>query len=195
SNQPVQQSLARLYRELAQYFRLKAALFEPVRHLDVEERRLQLAQQNCRVVSALNAAKETLLHRLGQGQGRPGSKINRYLKLYFLAQDLHERVSSSHYPYQAMAEAFFHSDVLFRCQRLLRLQANACGDLAEAVQMRQPFRYSEANAQAMSDLDASLEHLRAQNNPAWRDLLRSLRALAGNLSTVRLRLASASDPD
>ncbi len=192
AHQPVQQSLARLYRELGLYFRYKAALFKPVRQLDVEQRRLELAQQNGRVVSALNAAKETLLHRLGSG--RPGSKINHYLKLYFLAQDLHERVSSSHYPYQALAEAFFHSDVLFRCQRLLRLQASACSELGEAIQLRQTFRYSEANAQALEDLQASLEHLREQNNPAWRGLLRSLRALSSNLSTLQRQLASASDP-
>jgi len=192
AHQPVQQSLARLYRELGLYFRYKAALFEPVRQLDVEQRRLELAQQNGRVVSALNAAKETLLHRLGSG--RPGSKINHYLKLYFLAQDLHERVSSSHYPYQALAEAFFHSDVLFRCQRLLRLQASACAELGEAIQLRQTFRYNDANAQALEDLQASLEHLREQNNPAWRGLLRSLRALSSNLSTLQRQLASASDP-
>ncbi|MFI8462355.1 YccS family putative transporter [Stutzerimonas stutzeri] len=192
AHQPVQQSLARLYRELGLYFRYKAALFEPVRQLDVEQRRLELAQQNGRVVSALNAAKETLLNRLGNGRG--GGKINHYLKLYFLAQALHERVSSSHYPYQALAEAFFHSDVLFRCQRLLRLQASACADLGEAIQMRQVFRYSEANGQALEDLQASLEHLREQNNPAWRGLLRSLRALSGNLSTLQRQLASASDP-
>ena len=68
----MQQSLARLYRELGLYFRYKAALFEPVRQLDVEQRRLELAQQNGRVVSALNAAKETLLHRLGSG--RPAAR-------------------------------------------------------------------------------------------------------------------------
>ena len=193
AHQPVQQGLARLYRELGQYYKLKAALFEPVRQLDVEERRLQLAQQNGRVVSALNAAKETLLHRLGNG--RPGVKISHYLKLYFLAQDLHERVSSSHYPYQELAEAFFHSDVLFRCGRLLRLQGVACADLADAVQLRQPFHYSEANAQALADLEASLEHLRMQSSPAWRGLLRSLRALSGNLSTMQRQLSTATNPD
>ena len=193
AHQPVQQSLARLYRELGQYYKLKAALFEPVRQLDVEERRLQLAQQNGRVVSALNATKETLLHRLGNS--RPGAKISHYLKLYFLAQDLHERVSSSHYPYQELAEAFFHSDVLFRCGRLLRLQGLACVDLANAVQLRQPFRYSEANAQALADLESSLEHLRLQSNPAWRGLLRSLRALSGNLATMQRQLSTATNPD
>jgi len=193
SNQPVQQSLARLFRELGYYLKLKASLFEPIRQLDVEARRLELAQQNGRVVAALNAAKEIILHRVGNG--RPGSKVSRYLKLYFLAQDIHERASSSHYPYNALAEAFFHSDVLFRCQRLLRQQGKACRALAESIQMRQPFIYDASFAEALSDLHASLEHLRIQSNPAWRGLLRSLRALAANLGTLDRLLSDASNPD
>ncbi|AQT96905.1 MULTISPECIES: YccS family putative transporter [Pseudomonas] len=193
SNQPVQQSLARLFRELGRYLKLKSSLFEPIRQLDVEARRLELAQQNGRVVAALNAAKEIILHRVGNG--RPGSKVSRYLKLYFLAQDIHERASSSHYPYNALAEAFFHSDVLFRCQRLLRQQGKACQTLAESIQMRQPFIYDDSFAEALGDLNASLEHLRIQSNPAWRGLLRSLRALAANLSTLDRLLGDASNPD
>ncbi|MET0845383.1 MAG: YccS family putative transporter, partial [Pseudomonas sp.] len=193
SNQPVQQSLARLFRELGYYLKLKASLFEPIRQMDVEARRLELAQQNGRVVAALNAAKEIILHRVGNG--RPGSKVSRYLKLYFLAQDIHERASSSHYPYNALAEAFFHSDVLFRCQRLLRQQGKACRALAESIQMRQPFIYDASFAEALSDLHASIEHLRIQSNPAWRGLLRSLRALAANLGTLDRLLSDASNPD
>ncbi|MDT3312691.1 YccS family putative transporter [Pseudomonas sp. rhizo66] len=193
SNQPVQQSLARLFRELGFYLKLKSSLFEPIRQMDVEARRLELAQQNGRVVAALNSAKEIILHRVGNG--RPGSKVSRYLKLYFLAQDIHERASSSHYPYNALADAFFHSDVLFRCQRLLRQQGKACRALAESIQMRQPFIYDASFAEALSDLDASLEHLRIQSNPAWRGLLRSLRALAANLGTLDRLLSDASNPD
>ncbi|MBC3300016.1 TIGR01666 family membrane protein [Pseudomonas cedrina] len=193
SNQPVQQSLARLFRELGRYLKLKSSLFEPIRQLDVEARRLELAQQNGRVVAALNAAKEIILHRVGNG--RPGSKVSRYLKLYFLAQDIHERASSSHYPYNALADAFFHSDVLFRCQRLLRQQGKACQALGESIQLRQPFIYDDSFAEALGDLNASLEHLRIQSNPAWRGLLRSLRALAANLSTLDRLLGDASNPD
>lgn len=193
SNQPVQQSLARLFRELGLYLKLKSSLFEPIRQLDVEARRLELAQQNGRVVAALNVAKEIILHRVGNG--RPGSKVSRYLKLYFLAQDIHERASSSHYPYNALAEAFFHSDVMFRCQRLLRQQGKACRALAESIQMRQPFVYDASFAEALGDLHASLEHLRIQSNPAWRGLLRSLRALAANLGTLDRLLSDASNPD
>lgn len=193
SNQPVQQALARLFRELGLYLKLKSELFEPIRTLDVEARRLELAKQNGKVVAALNVTKEIILNRVGSG--RPGSKVSRYLKLYFLAQDIHERASSSHYPYNSLAEAFFHSDVLFRCQRLLRQQGNACRDLSVSIQLRQPFIYDDSFAHALEDLRASLEHLRIQSNPAWRGLLRSLRALANNLATLDRLLSDASNPD
>lgn len=193
AHQPVQHSLARLYRELGHYLKLKAALFEPLRQLDVEQRRLALAQQNGRVVAALNATKEVILHRVGSE--RPSAKVSRYLKLYFLAQDVHERASSSHYPYNELAEAFFHSDVLFRCQRLLRLHGEACQRLARAIELRQPFEYRELCSQALDDLHASLQYLRGQGNPAWRQLLRSLGALAGNLASLDQLLGSASNPD
>lgn len=193
SNQPVQQSLARLFRELGQYLKLKSSLFEPIRGLDIEARRLELAKQNGRVVAALNASKEIILHRVGST--RPGSKVSRYLKLYFLAQDIHERASSSHYPYNALTDAFFHSDVLYRCQRLLRQQGAACRRLSESIQLRQPFNYDANFAEALDDLQASLNFLREQNNPAWRGLLRSLRALANNLATLDRLLSDASNPD
>ncbi|MNM69405.1 Inner membrane protein YccS [compost metagenome] len=193
SQQPVQQALARVFRELGLYLRLKAALFEPVRELDVEARRLELAQQNGKLVAALNAAKEIILHRVGKGRATP--QVNRYLKLYFLAQDIHERASSSHYPYNELAEAFFHSDVLFRCRLLLRQQGRACRVLAEAIELRQPFAYQRASAQALDDLNASLAYLQAQHNPQWRGLLRSLHALASNLGTLEQLLGAASNPD
>ncbi|MGY4533998.1 YccS/YhfK family integral membrane protein [Pseudomonas sp. TE3786] len=193
AHQPVQQSLAVLFRELGRFLKLKSALFEPIRGIDLEDKRLALAKQNGKVVAALNASKEIILNRMDSG--RPGQKISRYLKLYFMAQDIHERASSSHYPYNELAEAFFHSDVLFRCQRLLRQQGWACQQLGEAIQLRQSFDYGGHSGQALADLQASMEHLRIQSNPAWRSLLRSLRALASNLGTLNNLLSNANNPD
>lgn len=192
ANQPVQQSLAKLFFELGEYLKIKSTLLEPLRQLDVEAQRLALARQNGRVVVALNQAKETILARLSHG--RPSPKISRYLKLYFIAQDVHERASSSHYPYNQLAEAFFHSDVLFRCQRLLNQQGKACKALSKAIQLRQPFDYNDSEL-ALADLNASLDHLRQQGNPTWRGLLRSLGALAANLATLDRKLSGASNPD
>ena len=192
AQQPLQHSLARLFREQCDYLKAKSALFEPLRNMDVEGHRLAIAKQNSRVVAALNDTKNIILHRVG---GRSDSKVNRYLKLYFLAQDIHERASSSHYPYTQLAETFFHSDVLFRCLRLLRQQGDGCKALAKAIELRQPFDYGGGHSQALEDLKAAITYLREQNNPEWRDLLRSLRALANNLSALDHLLRDAANPD
>ncbi|WP_112055732.1 YccS family putative transporter [Onishia taeanensis] len=192
SRQPVKQSMAQLYRELGEYLVIKATFFEPVREVDVESRRLALARQNGRVVMALNQAKEMIFRRL-EGQ-RGNRKLNRYLRLYFIAQDIHERVSASHYPYSALAETFFHYDVLFRCQRLLDQQGRACKRLSKALLLRQPFDHGPSE-QALDDLRASIGYLQDQDHPEWAPLLRSLQALGRNLTTLEDQLASAYNPD
>ncbi|HZJ91734.1 MAG TPA: YccS family putative transporter [Thiopseudomonas sp.] len=192
SQQPLQHSLARLFREQCDYLKAKSMLFEPLRNMDIEGHRLTIAKQNSRVVAALNDTKAIILHRV---DGRSSSKVNRYLKLYFLAQDIHERASSSHYQYQELAQAFFHSDVLFRCLRLVRQQGDGCKALAKAIEMRQPFDYGGGHRAALEDLQGAIAYLKQQNKPEWRDLLRSLRALANNLSTLDNLLRDAANPD
>lgn len=193
NQQPLQLSLARLFREQSLYLKTKSNLFEPLRNLNLEQRRLALAQQNGKVVAALNNTKALILHRVSNQRSK--AKIGRYLKLYFLAQDIHERASSSHYPYNELTNTFFHSDVLYRCLRLLREQGDACKALAKALELRQPFDYGEGHTAALDDLQSSIAYLKQQNNPEWRDLLRSLRALANNLSALDHLLRSASNPD
>ncbi|MEG1454389.1 MAG: FUSC family membrane protein, partial [Comamonas sp.] len=70
---PVRQNLAALFEQLGAYLRLKASLFEPVRAVDLERRRMALAQTNGRVVAQLNIVKESLFNRLGP---KPGPQID-----------------------------------------------------------------------------------------------------------------------
>jgi uncharacterized membrane protein YccC/NAD(P)-dependent dehydrogenase (short-subunit alcohol dehydrogenase family) len=114
-----------------------------------------------------------------------------YLRLYYMAQDFHERASSSHYPYGALVDAFFHSDVLYRCQRLLDLQGQACARLGEAIRLRRPFVYGESNQQAGRDLADALAYLRDQQRPQWQRLLGSLDLLVHNLRSIERRLLDA----
>ncbi|WP_379654719.1 YccS family putative transporter [Pseudoxanthomonas sp. UC19_8] len=194
ANRPVRERLARLFWELGRFLRLKADLFEPVREVDVNARRLALAQQNARVVEALNGAKTAILARFGRS-GRPGVQSGLYFRLYYMAQDFHERASSSHYPYEALTEAFFHSDVLYRCQRLLALQGKACAALGVAIRMRTPFEYGEQTRIATADLRESLAFLRDQHNPRWNRLLGSLELLGTNLQTIERRLSETALSD
>ncbi|RYF26832.1 MAG: TIGR01666 family membrane protein [Comamonadaceae bacterium] len=192
-HQPVRQNLARLYDQLGVYLRLKSGMFEPVRAVDVERRRLALAQTNGKVVAALNATKESLFSRLGRRQ--PTGRMLRHLNLYFIAQDIHERASSSHYHYNEWADVLFHSDVLYRCQRVLKLQGVACAQLADALQLHQPFVRDGEGMRAMADLNDSIAYLERQQQPAWRRPLRSLRALARNLATLDTQLEAAAHPE
>ncbi|MFD1259532.1 YccS family putative transporter [Entomomonas asaccharolytica] len=191
AHQPVLYALASLFYELGEYLKIKTTLIEPVRRLDLEERRLALAKQNGKVVAALNSAKETILNRMKGSRHNP--QVSRYLKLYFIAQDIHERASSSHYPYDALSEAFFHSDVLFRCQLLLHHQGRACQLLAKAIRLKEPFVYSEST-EALEDLKKSIDYVKQQPETNRR-LLRSVRALAQNLTVLEQKLVDAKNPD
>ncbi|MFO3706659.1 YccS family putative transporter, partial [Xanthomonas codiaei] len=118
-----------------------------------------------------------------------------YFRLYYMAQEFHERASSSHYPYEALTEAFFHSDVLYRCQRLLALQGKACAALGEAIRLRQPFDYGDNSRLATEDLRQSLDYLHARADPALARLLGALELLVTNLQTIERRLSEAAQSD
>jgi YccS/YhfK family integral membrane protein len=192
SRQPVQQGVAALFDQLGEYLKAKSALFEASHQLDIESHRVALARRNGQVVIALNQVKEIIRRRVQGGQG--GKALDRYLSLFFMAQDIHERASSSHYPYEDFAEAFFHSDVMFRCQNLLRLQGKACLALGQAIRLQEAFDFEES-ARALADLQGSLDYLRARNNPDWRGLLRSLGDLVDNLAALEHELTKANQPD
>lgn len=191
-NRPVRQMIASLYMALARYLEFKAALLEPVRGRDVTSLRLALATQNGRVVGLMNKAREILLLWVQTGRPAPGGR--RFLAWYFLAQDIHERASSAHHPYEALAEAFARSDVLFRCQRLLELQAQACARLGTALNQGDIFDYGNQGALALEELRESLADVKAdaQQNPA---LIDALTDLVRNISTIEAGLSHAAHPE
>ncbi|MCD8456732.1 YccS family putative transporter [Xylella taiwanensis] len=194
ANRPVRERLSRLFEELGHYLQLKADLLEPVRQSDLYAIRLALSEQNARVVTALNDVKDVIIARFGRS-GRPGMRSGVYFRLYYMAQEFHERASSSHYPYEALTEAFFHSDVLYRCQRLLSLQGLLCAALGKAIQLGRPFVYSEDTSLASDDLYKSLSFLKNRPNAAQRRLLGTLDLLVSNLQTIERRLFEAAQLD
>lgn len=189
SDYPVRQGLAGLFLAVGDYLEGKSQLFVPTRRTDRDALRVTLAQRNGRVVIALNQVRDLIRRRKAHG----GAELERFLRLFFLAQDIHERASSSHYPYETFVEAFFHSDVMFRCQHLLFQQGRACRTLANALRQREPFRYAESTL-ALADLRESLTFLRQQVPPPPPGPLRSLGHLVTNLETLGAQLARANDP-
>ena len=181
---PVLQNLAGLYESLGRYLALKSTMFEPVRGIDLEQRRLALALHNGRVVDALNATKESLFSRVGPGH--LAEALSAALHQFFVAQDVHERTSSSHEHYELLANTFFHSDVLYRCLRVLALLGEDCQSLAGAIEKQEKWSRDGASAHAVEDLEAAIGHLEklsASSETEYR-ARRSLRALATNLNAM-----------
>ena len=186
-NQAVQQSLSQVFQALGDYLTEKSQLFDPVPNLQSQTLRVKAAQQNAKVVTRLNQAKLTLLHRARRGHPNPTNE--QFLKLYFMAQDIHERVSSSHYRYKALAQSFQRSDVLFRFERVLQTHANACQTLAQTLLMEKPYQHSEKSQWDLDQLQHALLYLKEQEYSEWRDHLLQLDYLFQNLSMVEHQLS------
>ncbi len=188
----VRHALARVFDALADYLDGKAALFTPVHGIDRDAMLLSFAMQNERVVEALNDTRIVLIDRIGMR--RPRGATAARLQLYFKAQDIHERISSSHHPYAALAETFYHSDVLFRCEHMLRLEADQCRRHADALRLRVvPTNGVDLQA-AQKDLHASIDALRHDTPPPAELLLGSLEALLRNITAIQALLEDETPP-
>lgn len=191
-DQPVRQSVARVFETLARYLESKAELLEPVRGRDIKALRIDLATRNGHLVGLMNQARQILVQWAQSRHPARGSR--RFLLWYFLAQDVHERASSAHYPYAELAEAFARSDVLFRCQRLVALQAKTCLRLSEAIAQGTPFEYGQQGAQALEELNASLASVACESKQS-ESLIESLADLCRNISAIETSLARAANPE
>lgn len=191
--QPVQQNLANVFLQLANYLDSKSQLFHPVSNLTPQPYRLEEAKLNAATVSALNSCKATFLSR--SKRGHVDATSDRFLNIYFLAQDIHERISSTHYRYQELAQHFERSDVLFRFKHLLESQARSCREIANAIRLGKEYQHDNQSVIALDELQNSLAYLQAHQNPQWRSLLSQLGYLFNNLATVEKQLSNVNNPD
>lgn len=154
---PLQENLARCYDQLANYLDAKANLFDPDAERDADLPWMDVAMANSALVALLNQPKASLLTRLKGDRGQRGTR--RTLHYYFVAQDIHERASSSHVQYPALSRQFRHSDILFRSQRLLSMQARACRQLAQSILLRQKYQHNPRFEPAFSRIQEALARI------------------------------------
>ncbi|AJI95187.1 integral membrane, YccS/YhfK family protein [Yersinia ruckeri] len=197
---PLQDNMARCYQQLARYLEAKANLFDPDIEDDVNQPLIDVAMANSELVATLNQAKASLVTRLKGDRGQRGTR--RTLHYYFVAQDIHERASSSHVQYQSLREKFRFSDVLFRFQRLLSMQARACQQLSQSILLHQKYQHDQRFERAFTNLDATLSrmaenHENSQQAKALSYLLRNLRAIDAQLAGIESEqvLADGPQPD
>jgi len=192
---PLQDNLARCFEQLAAYLEIKSHLFDPDIESDRDAPVVELALANSKLVTTLNQTKASLLTRLRGDRGQRGTR--RTLHYYFVAQDIHERASSSHIQYQALREKFRYSDVMFRFQRLLSMQSQACAQLSRSILLRTPYQHNPRFERVFSHLDAALDRIRASGtSPAEMKavgyLISNLKAIDAQLATIESEQALAA---
>ncbi len=194
---PVQEQLAASFSQLASYLEAKANLFDPDAGEQDDASTIATAMVNSQLVAQLNQTKTTIQSRLRGDRGSRSTR--RSLHYYFVAQDIHERASSSHLQYHLLRDDWRYNEVLFRFQRLLNMQAQACRKLAESILLRQPWHHDSSFERTFSRLETALERLQ-QNDPQdphiralfW--LLRNLRAIDAQLASIESEQALAEPP-
>lgn len=194
---PVQEQLAASFSQLASYLEAKANLFDPDAGEQDDASTIATAMVNSQLVAQLNQTKTTIQSRLRGDRGSRSTR--RSLHYYFVAQDIHERASSSHLQYHLLRDDWRYNEVLFRFQRLLNMQAQACRKLAESILLRQPWHHDSSFERTFSRLETALERLQ-QNDPEdshiralfW--LLRNLRAIDAQLASIESEQALAEPP-
>ena len=193
----VQQTVGRAYAALGAYFDAKSAFFDPDEADLLDSRQVELAMKNARVIAAFNECRSALFYRM-RGQNRHPRTV-RMLRFYFTAQDIHERISSAHFEYRALAEKLKNTDLIFRIQRLLELQAQACRDIAESLRSNEPYAYSSRLTRAIEGSRQSLNHYADTHDGmdvhALQRLLDNLRSIDYQLAHLNTRDATDLETD
>ncbi len=183
---PLQDNLARCYEQLGRYLELKSHLFDPDLEDDDRAPLYELAIANGQLVATLNQTKASLLTRLRGDRGQRNTR--RSLHYYFVAQDMHERASSSHIQYQALRERYRHTDIMFRFERLMAMQAQACRQLSRSILLQQPYQHDLRFERAFIHLDAAIN--RCTEDKVNAEQLKALGYLINNLKAIDAQLAT-----
>ena len=181
---PLQDAITQCYQQLSAYLDAKANLFDPDLEDDYQQSVYDLALVNGTLVSTMNQAKIVLLSRLKGDRGQKGTRNS--LHYYFVAQDIHERASSSHVQYQQLSRTLRHYDILFRFQRLLTMQARACQQVAQSVLWRKQYQHNPRFERTFAYLENSLQLLKVQS-PNLHEI-KALHNLLNNLKGIDIQL-------
>lgn len=149
----VQENLSQSLQHIADLLYNKAKLFDPDSQ-DVEALLYAVSLKNADVIQSFNLTKNSLLTRLKASRANKNSMY--WLHLYFVSQDIHEYATANYLHYEHIHQHFSRSDLIFRIQKNMQLQAAACKQLAESILRQQKFTLAQENHIALQQLQTSI---------------------------------------
>ncbi|MDH2998165.1 hypothetical protein A1D22_09780 [Pasteurellaceae bacterium LFhippo2] len=186
-NRTVQENMAQYFEALSHYLQVKADFFDPDDTEHLPQKQFDLAKANIAVMNTVDKARVSLFYRL-RGQHRH-LRTQKMLRYYFTGQDIWERASSSHSQYTELFEKLENSDLVFRFQRILELQAMACQQVAYALRHNEQYQHSNRGEKVLQGLNRSLQY----HQQLEIKQLHKLQSIAENLRNIEGQLAQLTD--
>ncbi|MGF7453317.1 YccS family putative transporter [Pasteurella bettyae] len=183
-NRMTQENLAKAYDALGAYLQAKSEYFDPDDD-NLNAKQLALANANRQVMLSFDMTRASLFYRL-QGHNRQ-ARTHRLLRYYFIAQDILERASSSHYQYHELFKELGNTDLMFRFQRVMELQAIACQHIANALRHREIYEHSPRGQRALQGLLTSLQYNQENglvNAYRWQMIAENLRHIESQIAQI-----------
>nr|WP_227554330.1 YccS family putative transporter [Acinetobacter lanii] len=187
--QAVQDNLAACFNEIATLLFAKAKLFDPDNKANVEQLLYEVSLQNSQVVHSLNQSKASLMTRLKAS--RANQNTIYWLNLYFFAQDMHEQTASNYLHYEHIQHNFSRTDLIYRFQKNIRLQALNCQALAQSILNQHVLRLPLDDVEPLANLEHSLAEW-IQQNPQNMEV-KNLGLVLSNLRSVHQQFAHLAE--
>ena len=197
-DRPVQDSLANAYATLAEYMLIKAQFFDPDEAEFLPEQEFKLAMQNTAVINGFNQCRAALFYRLRRQQRYRRTSV--LLQYYLTAQNIHERISSRHVDYVAMSGKLAHSDLIYRIQRLIVLQAQACQQMSRCLHENQAYVFDDKLSRAGAGVQRAValymdEYGIDEDTLGWRQLISNVLVINELLQLLsQFRSEAVSEP-
>jgi uncharacterized membrane protein (TIGR01666 family) len=135
---PTREKLADIYFALSKYQMEKAKFFSK-EELDHKTVRHTLSTLNINIVNAMTECRNNLDHHMNQQE--LSAEIKRLIHLYQEAQELHEKMTSSHFHYGSLKHNLNNALIISGFEQVLKQLAQACDHCGNAILHKIHYRH------------------------------------------------------
>jgi len=171
---PIREQLADIYFSLGLYQQEKAKFFSQKKH-DHKTIRHTLSTLNINIVNAMSACRTNIDYHMDRSLSH---ELQHLIHLYQEAQELHEKMTSSHFHYDSLKRNLNNNLIISGFEQVLKQLASACKERANATLYKQAYDHDNGLTWSLAILKQEL--LTLEKSVEW-PLFGPLKLLFRNL--------------
>jgi len=172
---PIRERLADIYFSLGLYQQEKAKFFSPTKH-DHKTIRHTLSTLNINIVNAMSECRTNIDYHMDRKN--ISHELQHLIHLYQEAQELHEKMTSSHFHYDSLKSNLNNDLIISGFEQVLKQLASACTQRGNATLYKQVYQHEHGLTWSLAILKQEL--LTLEKSVEWQ-LFGPLKLLFRNL--------------